>query len=481
MVVWPKLGTFLRQHVLLILIGITCEFLYLFYFVRQFGLFQYYGGLTDMARITGYSHSGFAQFVIVFSVLFLLFGLAWWDVRHLNRRSTLWLILGFGSAFGLTMSFVYPATAIDIFVYIAQSLALVQYHANPIVTPPALVANDPLIKLADGWAYYPAPYGPLGLVIDAVPTVIVGRNLLAMLLLMKLMFSAILVVEAFLVYKILSHYAPEFALAGAVFVAWNPYALFEYSANAHNDIVMMLFVLLACLALVHSRHVLAFVLLVAAMLVKYAMLPIIPLFFLYALVHQPTHKQRLIYVGWVVLWSAVLVLIVYGPFWQGSKTLDSLLFQDTRYMSSLSTMLTDISSGSVTADQAKLIGRTLFAVIYVYALWLATRDQTRLFKACFLVMFFVLALVVTNVEIWYAIWPALFALLYPRTTTHIAMIIFLYSAELSVTLYYYLWFWLGLTTPYLALVNDLAYLMVFGPALLLLCGFAVQRGFSTSV
>jgi hypothetical protein len=470
-----KIGVVIYKHLPLVIIGILFELFYLFYFVHQFSLLQYYHGLIDMEGITGHSHTGFAQFVIVFSVLFLLFGLAWWYVRRLNDRSTLWLIFGFGAVFTLTMSFVYPVTAIDVYVYIANSLAIVLYHANPIVTPPALVADDPLIKLAGAWTYYGAPYGPLGLLIHAIPTLIFGRNLLGTLLLMKFMFSAMLLFEAFLVYKILSHYAPKFALAGAVFVAWNPYALFEYSANAHNDVVMMLFALLACLASVKNRHVLAFVLLVASVLVKFAMLPILPLFFLYALVHQPTHKQRLLYVGWVVLWSVLLVLVVYGPFWQGTKTLDPLFFRDALYMSSLSTMLVDISAGSVTTEQAKLIGRILFAVIYVYTLWLATRDQARLFKACFIVTFFTLALVVTNVEIWYAIWPTLFALLYPRTTTHIATIAFMYGAELSATAYGYLWVWLGTTESYLALINDLAYLMVFGPALLLLAGFAAQR------
>ena len=470
-----KLKIYLHKHLILIIIGIICELFYIFYFVRQFSLLQYYHGLIDMSQINDHSHTGFAQFLIVFSILFLLFTLAWWYVGHLNNHSTLWLILGFGAIFGLTMSFVYPATAIDIYVYIADSLAIVLYHGNPMITPPALVANDPLITLAGGWTYYTAPYGPLGLVIDAIPTMIFGRNLLATLLLMKFMFSAMLVVEAFLVYKILSHYAPKLALAGAIFVAWNPYALFEYSSNAHNDVVMMLFVLLGCLALIKNHHVLAFVLVVASVLIKYAMLPIIPLFFVYSLVHQPTHKQRLTYAFWALSSSALLVLALYAPFWQGIKTLDPLFFRDTLFMSSFSTMLTDISSGIVPRDQAKQIGQILFGVLYLYPLWLATRDQAKLFKACFIATFLFLGLAVTNVEIWYVIWPALFALLYPRKTTQIAIIVFMYSTELTATLYYYIWGWFGLTETNLALVNDLAYLMVFGPPLLLLSGFAIQK------
>ncbi len=473
----PKIRSFLRKHLLLIIVGITCELFYLFYFVGQFGLLRYYHGLIDMARITGYRILGLQQFVAVFGALFLFCGLACWEVRGRNDRSTLWLILGFGCVFGLTMSFVYPATAIDIFVYVAQNLALVQYHLNPMVVPPAAAANDPLIRLAGNWAYVTAPYGPLGLLIDAIPTLIFGRSLLATLLLMKFIFSAMLVVEAFLVYKILSHYAPAFALAGAILVAWNPYMLFEYSANAHNDIAMMLFVLLACLALVKDRQALAFVLLVVSVLVKYAMLPILPLFFLYSLVHQPTHKRRLIYVCRVVCWSVILVLAIYGPFWQGTKTLAPLLSQDTRYWYSLSMTLTTLSSGSITAGQVKLIADNLFGLIYVYALFLATRNQAQLFKACFIVLFSVLALVATNVEIWYAIWPAFFALLYPRTTIYIVLIVFLYATELTVTATFYLWGMLGETHAAMTAINLLAYLMMYALPVLLLAGFALQRRF----
>ncbi|HCI80604.1 MAG TPA: hypothetical protein DHW02_13040, partial [Ktedonobacter sp.] len=100
--------------------------------------------------------------------------------------------------------------------------------------------------------------------IDAIPTLIVGKNVLANLLLLKFMFSGMLLIEAYLAYKILATYAPKFALVGAMFIVWNPYMLFEYSANGHNDVVFMLFVLLAILALVKDRPVLAFTLIIAS-------------------------------------------------------------------------------------------------------------------------------------------------------------------------------------------------------------------------
>lgn len=476
--VFVKVLAFLRINLLVITLGIACEFLYLLYFVRQFPLLQYFHGLTDMGYITNHSHAGFTVFLVVFTILFALFGFAWWEVRKLSERSTLWLILGFGALFALTMTFVYPVTAIDVFVYIAHSVVLVQYHANPIIVPAATYSNDPLIALAGGWTGFVAPYGPLGIVIDALPTWIVGRNLLANLLLIKLMFSAMLIIEAFLVYKILTQVAPKVALAGALFIAWNPYALFEFCANSHNDIAMMLFVLLATLALVNDRPVLAFNLIVASALVKYATLPLLPLFLIYSIVHQPTHQKRITYLALAITTSLALIVIIFGPFWQGLKTLDPLLFQDQRYMSSFSAMLTDISSANITQDQAKLLGRILFGGIYIYALFLSTRRLSDMIRGCFITLFFFLALAITNFEIWYAILPAMLAIITSRIAVPLAMLLFVYGASLSVTTYVYLWPWLGLSSSNLALVNNLAYLITFMPAILLLLCFVLQQGLS---
>jgi hypothetical protein len=432
-----------------------------------------------MGYITNHSHSGFGLFVIVFSTLFVFLGFAWWQARNLSDRATLWLIFGFGALFALTMIFVYPATAIDIYIYISHSVVLVQYHANPIATPAATIApNDPLVTLAGGWAYSPAPYGPLGLFIDALPTFIAGRNLLANLLLLKFMFAAMLLFEAFLIYKILSRLSPKLAVAGALFIAWNPYALFEYCANGHNDVAMMLFVLLATLALVDNRLTIAFILIVASVLVKFASLPLVPLFFIYGIIHQTTNQKRLTYVALAITGSLLLVAIIYAPFWQGFKTLDPVLSQDQRYMSSFSTMLIDISSGHITLDQAKLWGRILFGVAYLFALFLSTRRPSDMVRGCFVALFFFLAFGVTNFEIWYAIWPIMLAITTAQTLESLAVALFAYGTSLSVTTYVYLWVWLGVNNTNLALVNNLAYLITFLPATLILFGFALQSALS---
>lgn len=463
-----KALAFIRSRLLLIILGLGCEALYILYFVRVFPLLQYYQALHDITTMVGRTHAGFLTYIVVFSILFTFFGFAWWETRSYNDRATLYLILGFGGIFALTMVFVYPITAIDVYDYIAESLVLVQYHANPIMVPAVVYAShDAFINSVGGWTHYGSPYGPLGLIIDSFPTQIVGRNLLANLLLIKVMFSSMLIAEAFLVYKILTRIAPKLALAGALFIAWNPYALSEFSANSHNDIAMMLFVLLAVLALVYDRPLLAFVLIVAAALVKYAILPVVPMFFIYGIVHQPTKRKRMAYLALATLSALLLVIAIAGPFWDGLKTLNPLLSQDQRYEASFSTMLTDISSGQLTLDKAKLVGRILFGISYLYALLLSRKDFLYMIYGCFIALFSLLALGVTNFEIWYAIWPVMFAVLLPNTMVTMSMLLLLYAASLKETFDYFLLAWLGFTDSAFDIRNSTTYLLIFMPTTLI--------------
>ncbi len=461
---------FLRSRLALVLAGIGCELLYFFYLLRQFPLLRSYNDLIDMGMVTKTSHAGFLWFLLVFSVLFALFGFAWWQVRQLQDHATLWLILGFGAIFALTNIFVYPITAIDVFNYIAESIVMLDYHANPMIVSLAQYPHDSLVRLTVGWGIYPASYGPIGLLIDAIPTLFAGRNVLANLLLLKLLFSSVLLLEAFVAYKILLKIGPKFALAGALALAWNPFALFEYSANGHNDILMVLFILLAVLALVEERPVLALVLVTASALTKYASLPLIPLFFAYSVVHQPSHQQRLRYAGVAIATSLLLVLITFTPFWAGPRTFDSLFFVNRINLSSFNMFLNDISSKTISLDQAKQPGLVIFGLFYIYALFLCTRRIEDMLRGCFIAMFALLAFGVTNIEVWYAIWPFALAVVIPDTGEMLIASLLIYGATLTELVHAYVWPWINIQTNTFAydIVNSIAYLVIFLPAFLLL-------------
>ena len=451
-----------RNRLALIGMGIASEAIYLLYFVRQFSLLAYYREDIDMGGITGHSPLGFWLFVVVFTVLFLLAIGAWAAVGPKPDRVTYGIIIGFGCVFAFTLIFVYPVTAIDLFTYVAQSRILIHYHQNPILVAPSHFPHDSIMYLTGSWMNYGSPYGPIGIVVDALPVVLGGNSLILDLVLTKGLFAVCLLLEAEVVRRILLHLNPKFALGGMLLVAWNPLLLFEIVANGHNDIVMILLASLALLALASSYLLLGVSLGAASVLIKYGSAPILPLLFM----HVITRSRRARTNVWVgiqaVVVSVGLGAVAYAPFWGGAATLNRALLENGFHLQSFSSVAAD-AFPQLTLDSATLLGRLLFVPVYVCALWLAARRFQDLVLGVFLGQFSFLGLAAANFKIWYASWVVPYSAL-GNTWLRLAGLLMSYGATISAAFYAYIFLWTG----NFALVNNLAYAAVFVPPLIVL-------------
>ncbi|HTI13639.1 MAG TPA: hypothetical protein VL461_03585 [Dictyobacter sp.] len=457
---------FLGDHFWLLLFGLCSEGFYLCYLVRQFPLVTHVQELADMGYLSGYSHRGFLAFMLCFSALFGLFLLAWREATRHQQRETLWLILGFGATFALTNIFVYPINAVDMYGYIAESAELFYHHANPLIVAASHYPNDPLIHVAVSFVGGPAPYGPLGIVIDSIPTMVSGHNLLLNMLLLKAFFALFMLTEAYLLYQILLLVKPDLAIAGALAFVWNPYVLLEYVANCHNDIVMMFFVLLALYAVLKGHHTFALFFILLSAFVKYSSLPLIPLFYVYSLTNQATIAQRLTYFWRAIVVFFGVILILFAPFWAGSQTLASAFNTSQFRLFSFSMLLSDMGVGG-----SKYAGIVIFGMCYLYALWLVVRSKPDLILACFLTMLALLAFAMDYVQAWYLLWPCLLAVLRPRLRISVTMVLLSYAATMIELVHAYFWPWGAYQNASVyAIVNSVVYLVLFGPSIFLLVG-----------
>lgn len=469
-----RLPTFLRARLPLLIVAYCSELAYLAFFLRQFPLLQWYRRDVDMANITGHSHWGMVGFVVAVVELFTLFGLGWWLARNLEGRGTLWLVLGAGAVFLGTMVYVYPVTAIDVYAYIQQSWIMVHYHQNPIFVTPAQFPHDPLMQYARGWQGFGTPYGPLGIVVDAVPVLLAGGSLLGSLILLKALFSLLALGTAWAVYETLAIVKPRYAVSGALLVAWNPLVVIEVGANGHNDIAMMFLTSLALLAMARRHYTAGPLLLVGAVLIKYTVVLLLPLLLVYGFTRHEGGRTRWVYLASTVAWMYALAAVAYLPFWNGTATVTKLTFQNHRYVDSFSTLVTSILPSVISLDQAAFVGWVLFVPIYNYVIWLCTGETTELLRACFIAMFAFLALGVSNVEGWYALWPIVLAAVIPAFKERLAAVLLAVGATLSAILYGYIWVWMGLKDPHaFTVVNNLSYLITFAPAAAALVAWAV--------
>lgn len=464
---------YFRRHLSLLTFAACCELIYLLYFVRRFPLLTYYQSDLDMGKISDYSTSGFVGFLVMFTVLFAVFAAAWWVAHEEQGPGTIWLVLGLGAVFGVTMTFAYPMTAIDIFAYVDQSLVMVWYHHNPIFTPPAAFPNDPLMLLAGDWRDTGAPYGPLALIIDAIPTLLAGRDLLANLILLKLMFSAMTVGAAYLAYLIVRRTHPPLAVPSALLIAWNPLLIFEVSANGHNDIAMMVLALLALFSLLAGDLTVGPLLLVASALVKYTTILLWPHFLIYGL--QRRRRRRAQYLAMTGVLCLALVVAVYLSFWQGLDTLQGVVSQNQRDVVSFGMVLSELVAGVIPLNLATALGRAIFLAVYAYTLWLVGHRPEELPRAAFLATFALVVFALSNFETWYAIWPVTLGAVSVRPADRVALILFSYGTALIASFFGYVWVWLGLTVAGFTLVDTLSYVVAFVPAVVMLVLLTMTR------
>ena len=114
--------------------------------------------LLDLGKITGYTWSSALVFLLLVVALYALYGIGYWLVARGKGR--LALIFAVGSFFCAELIWAYPATAVDVFGYIAHGRLLVLHEVNPFIVPPAEFPGDAMVRYL-AFPGEPSQYGPI--------------------------------------------------------------------------------------------------------------------------------------------------------------------------------------------------------------------------------------------------------------------------------------------------------------------------------
>jgi hypothetical protein len=317
-----------------------------------------------LATLLGNDAAGLATFIVTLSVWIGAYTVVLWLVRQpltVGARRTLWWL---PVLFAGTLLLVLPASSKDVYHYVMEGRIVSEYGGSPLTLPPAAFPDDPLYWVMSSWESTPSRYGPL-FALTAGGVAFVGNgSLTGTLLGFKLISVGALLGTAWLCAATARRARPELALPAFALVAWNPLALYEAGANAHNDLLMLFFTALALYLAARGLLVWALPALALGVLVKYVVILLAPLLIadcgpwlagagvriaarrdrvtrdsprnlvrlppLRAML-KPLHSHlRLAAIcgpqsailGTVV--SAVLVAVFYLPFWEGMRTFDAL-------------------------------------------------------------------------------------------------------------------------------------------------------------
>src|SRR3989440_1666395 len=278
----------------------------------------------------------------VFLVLFWLYLLA---LRFLPRAITFRYILISTLLFGIICVLIPVATSTDLYEYIAYARMGVIYHLNPLTTLPIKISADPVFRHLY-WIKQPSIYGPTWIAITYFLqwlTLSFGLpGILSMLLALRLFGLAMHLGSTLLIWLISGHLqlrsgfiTPEKRLQATLAFAWNPLLLLEACVNAHVDVTILFFVLLAIWFLARNWQTTTrrggaqrVMVQVAAMLAIATCLKLnVILLALGMLLFLWTQPGK---IGKILMFTATYfgtIVLLYLPFWQGGALLHT--FQNT--------------------------------------------------------------------------------------------------------------------------------------------------------
>ena len=204
----------------------------------------------------------------------------------------------------------------------------------------------------------------------------------------------------------------------------NPLVLFEGIINCHNDIYLVLFMLLAVYLKKKDKIGLATLSIALGTMIKYTPIIILP----YILIDKKW-KEKIKYLIYFALTFLLVNLLLTGDI---AKIL-SVLVQTGKYSNSLYLELILLNIPSNIIILTSTIGKIIFCIIFAFAVFNKKIQKSKTYL--YLLMLFLL-LAITNFKAWYIMW--LFGLITEVDNKDVGKIIALsIIAEISNFIFYY--------------------------------------------
>ena len=361
---------------------------------------------VDFAKLTGYRFGPALAMLAVYVFWFGLYLLAWQQSRRGNGPTEK-LIIGGSLLWAAILAPAYPFAAIDIFVYALYSRMWLFHHLNPFIVPLNRAVGERWLPLAGEWTDTTTAYGPLWEAVAAIPAKLAGPgHFLYHIIGLKIVAWLLLAAVLLLLDHFLAALWPARHRAGLLLFAWNPLVLLVFSVDGHNDLLMLVFLLLAYGAAARERWFIASLSLWLSALAKFVPLFFWPFLFLLAWRREKNNVFRR---RWLA-WNAGLLLLWGGIIWwliRDAPGQFALLHQNYATMSFAALLILlgrHFWPGAVIFTPVLHGLHLLFAAVYFWLFYRFWRGKMGLAAAWLAVLVALLFLFVGNFRPWYATW-----------------------------------------------------------------------------
>ncbi|MFW5940500.1 MAG: hypothetical protein ACOCXI_01775 [Chloroflexota bacterium] len=376
-------------------------------------------------------------YALHFLFLYGLYVIAWRVARRAGAARAFVLLAPLLLALPLLLT--YPINATDVFRYFVRGRVLAVHGESSLSVPPSAFPEDPFSPLAGQWGDETSPYGPLWELLAAGVTVISGQNLLVSLFIFKLLGLFAHLGSGFLLWQSLSKEPPGRRAGRTLLWTWNPALLYMFVVDAHNDALMLFWLILGYWLMVRHRHPAAGMLVAfLSPLTKLIGLLPLPFFFLEQWRQMPSRSQQLRFLVTSALGGAALTALLFFPF--GSPlALILRLVQEASGSAGFSPGVLLVLAAQridfrLTTAPVSAAGMVLLLAVAVILLWLTWQGRSALRSAADITGAYLLTAL--TYRLWYSIWPLPWLLLDSRSGRRLhAVLWFLLTTQLSVVIY----------------------------------------------
>lgn len=381
-------------------------------------------------------------FFILYTIIFIVYFVILKNNKKMFKSKKQVFILI--AIISLLFLVIIPYTSTDVYSYIANGWSAAHYGENPYYTSIGQIVdstgtNEPMFnKVANCWRYETVVYGPLWTMICTVLSWLSFGNIDIALIVFKLANLLIHIINCILVYKITKKNL------FLIMYGLNPFVLFEALTNVHNDIFIVLFILLAIYFVTKKKNLFASVAFVAmATAIKYLAILILPFIVLYA-VRKNEVKDRIKCCVFCGIEYITIILMFYLIYIRNDlSVLTGVFIQQAKYNRSIFYLTYELFGKNMQAIQyVQNIALAVFAIYYIYVViriliskYIRLHEIMKKYNFILFIFTFVL---ITNFNPWYILWfyPTIF---YLRGKSIKNILHVSYAAEMGNLVSFALW------------------------------------------